>query len=86
MIHVLIIIVILILTGYVGLSTMCAGFSLVCVTYLKYNQTLFSEFGYFTIGIAIFLLYTHRENIKRMIIGDENQFEKVMIFKKIFHR
>jgi glycerol-3-phosphate acyltransferase PlsY len=75
---------ILILTGYVGLSTMCAGISLVGVTYLKYSQTLFSEFGYFTIGIAIFLLYTHRENIKRMITGNENQFEKVMIFRRIF--
>ena len=77
-------IVILILTGYVGLSTMCAGISLVCVTYFQYPQTLFSEFGYFTIIISIFLIYTHRENIKRMITGKENQFKKVMIFKKIF--
>ena len=76
--------IILILTGYVGLSTICAGISLVCVTYFKYSQTLFSEFGYFTISVSIFLIYTHRENIKRMISGNENKFEKVMIFKKIF--
>ena len=77
-------IIILVLTGYVGLSTICAGISLVCVTYFKYDSTLFSEFGYFTILISIFLIYTHRENIKRMITGEENQFKKVMIFKKIF--
>ena len=77
-------IIILVLTGYVGLSTMCAGLSLVGVTYLKYNPTIFSEFGYFTIIISIFLIYTHRANIKRMIVREENQFEKVMIFKKYF--
>ena len=73
---------ILILTGYVGLSTMCAGISLVLVTYFMYSNTIFSIFGYFTIGIAIFLIYTHRENIKRMYHGTENQFSKIMIFKK----
>ena len=73
---------ILILTGYVGLSTMCAGLSLVLVTYFMYSNTIFSVFGYFTIGIAVFLIYTHRENIKRMFNGTENQFSKVMIFKK----
>ena len=73
---------ILILTGYVGLSTMCAGISLVLATYFAYSQTIFSVFGYFTIGVATFLIYTHRENIKRMFHGTENQFSKIMIFKK----
>ena len=77
-------IIILVFTGYVGLSTMCAGISLVGITYFKYDLTLFSAFGYFTIIISIFLIYTHRENIRRMAIGEENQFEKVMIFKKYF--
>ena len=75
-------IIILVLTGYVGLSTMCAGISLVGITYFKYDSTIASEFGYFTIIISIFLIYTHRDNIKRMITGDENQFKRVMIFKK----
>ena len=75
-------IIILVLTGYVGLSTMCAGISLVGITYFKYDSTIASEFGYFTIIISIFLIYTHRDNIKRMIAGEENQFKKVMIFKK----
>ena len=77
-------VIILILTGYVGLSTMCAGISLVLVTYFSYPSSILSEFGYFTIIVSIFLIYTHRENIKRMITGNENQFKKVMLFKKLF--
>ena len=75
---------ILIFTGFVGLSTMCAGVSLIIVTYLKYPETLFSLFGYFTIGVGLFLFYTHRGNIKRMINGNENRFKKVMLFRKFF--
>ena len=73
---------ILVFTGYVGLSTMCAGIALVIITIINPSQTIFSAFGYFTIGVSIFLIYTHRANIKRMLAGKENQFKKVMIFKK----
>jgi len=76
---------ILVFTGFVGLSTISAGLSLVIITYLQYPESLFSTFGYFTIGVSIFLFYTHRENIKRMIVGTENRFEKVMLFKKLFN-
>ena len=72
----------LIFTGYVGLSTMCAGVTLVIITATNYTQTLCSEFGYFTLGVSVFLFYTHRMNIQRMIKGTENQFKKIMIFKK----
>ena len=75
---------ILILTGFVGLSTMLAGISLVFITYLQFPQSIMSEFGYFTIAISLFLIYTHRENITRMIKGEENQFKKIMIFHKFF--
>ena len=75
-------ILILIFTGYVGLSTMCAGIALVVITIIHPEQSIISPFGYFTIGISLFLIYTHRENISRMLSGKENQFKKVMIFKK----
>ena len=74
---------ILILTGYVGLSTVLAGISLVVITYLKYPEGIFSPFGYFTLAVGLFLIFTHRSNFKRMIQGNENRFEKVMIFKQI---
>jgi len=79
-------IIILICTGYVGLSTMLAGITLVVITYLKYPFGILSTFGYFSIIISLFLLYTHKDNIKRMIKGDENKFEKIMIFKRFFSK
>ena len=75
---------ILILTGYVGLSKMIAGVGLVTATYFYYPNGILSPFGYFTIGVAFFLIFTHRSNIKRMLNGEENRFEKIMLLKKIF--
>ena len=75
-------IVSLILTGYVGFSTIIAGISLpICVTFF-YNTGILTPFGIFTIFISIFILYTHRANINRMILGEENRFKNVMIFKR----
>lgn len=73
---------VLIFTGYVGLSTMIAGITLVVFTYFLYPSGINSPFGYFTIIIALFLIYTHRSNIVRMLNGHENRFEKIMLFKK----
>jgi len=79
--------VILILTGYVGLSTILAGISFVIATYFLYQPNLginifITPFGLFALGVALFLIFTHRENVKRMLDGSENQFKKIMIFKK----
>lgn len=79
--------IILIFTGYVGLSTILAGISFVITTYFLYDPNLgfgifTTPFGFFTLGVALFLIFTHRENIKRMLNGSENQFKKIMIFKK----
>ncbi len=75
-------IIILIITGFVGLSTMCAGITLMIITYFKFPETILSPFGYFSIIIALFLIYSHRENIVRMLRGTENRFTKIMLFKK----
>ena len=67
----------LLTTGFVGLSTIIACF--VLVVYSFYSSTSFILFSIITF---IFILFTHRSNIKRMIKGEENQFKKIMIFKK----
>ena len=72
----------LILSGYVGLSTILAGISLPITTAIFYEGGLVSPFGLFSIVISIFIIFTHQSNIRRMIIGSENRFQKVMIFKK----
>ena len=36
-----------------------------------------------TIGLALFILYTHRSNIRRLIKGEENTFPKLQLWKKM---
>ena len=69
----------LILTGYVGLSTILAAFSL-----LFYSIFLFGDLHFiiFSGTIVLLILLTHRDNIKRMRAGDENQFKKIMLFRR----
>ena len=74
---------ILVLTGYVGLSTILAGISFPILIYAEnFMGGLNSTIGAFSIIMALFLIFTHRSNISRMLAGSENRFDKVMIFKK----
>jgi glycerol-3-phosphate acyltransferase PlsY len=72
----------LIITGYVGFSTIIAGIILPISTALYYKGGLTTTFGIFTIVISIFIIFTHRRNIIRMMDGKESRFEKAMIFRK----
>jgi len=72
-------IITLIFTGYVGLGTMVAG---VILSVSAYLLNVSSIYFYFSISMSLFIIFTHRSNIKRMINGNENRFEKIMIFKK----
>ena len=71
-------IVSLVLSGFVGLSTILAAFTLFIYSVVKLNF----NFQVFSLLIFIFILFTHRENIKRMIQRSENRFTKVLIFKR----
>ena len=75
-------ILILIITGFVGLGTIIASIVLVLVTYFLYPGGLSSPFGILSILMALFIIFTHRSNIQRMLNGTENQFKKAMIFRK----
>ena len=78
-------VIILILTGYVGFSTILAGISFpVVIYYMNFMGGLNSPIGSFSIIMALFLVFTHRSNIIRMLEGNESRFEKVMLLKKIF--
>ncbi len=78
---ILIWLVILVVTGYVGLGTIITGISFPLYLYLFSNQA--SELMIFGILCSILIIFTHRSNIIRMYRGEENQFEKIMILKKI---
>ncbi len=66
----------LIMTGYVGLSTILAGFSLVPASWAMNNDSLLM----FSLILALFLLFTHRENVQRLLGGKESRFERIHIF------
>jgi acyl phosphate:glycerol-3-phosphate acyltransferase len=68
----------LIMTGYVGLATVLAGFSLIPGAWAMNNQALVV----FAIFMALFLLFTHRENMRKLRNGTENRFERIRIFSR----
>lgn len=64
----------LVSTGWVGLSTMLAGVSLVpAMLWLDAPR----EQVIFAAVVALFLVFTHRKNIRAMINGTEHSFERV---------
>ena len=78
-------VVVLIFSGYVGLSTILAGISFPIIIYVEnFMGGLESPIGFFSILMALFLVFTHRSNIVRMFKGNENRFDKVMILRKLF--
>jgi len=68
----------LVTTGYVGLSTVFAGFSLVPAAWWFNNQALLV----FTVILAFFLLFTHRSNMRKLRNGTEYRFERIHIFSR----
>jgi len=72
------------LTGWVGLGTILASISIAVYGYFVPSENVY--FLHTAIAIAVFIIFTHRSNIKRMIKGNENQFEKAMIFRKLFKK
>ena len=73
--------VVLVLTGFVGLSTMSGAIAMpvfIFATDGLGDQPLLV----YTLFMAGFLIYCHRSNIQRMRDGVENRNEKVMLFKR----
>lgn len=68
-------------TGYVGLSSVTAVTLLPFITWLR-DGTLNTTPGYFSIVIALFIWYTHRSNLVRLVKGTENRFEKAMVLRR----
>jgi len=70
---------VLLLTGYVGLATMLSGVALVAAVYLLEpdNLPLLS----FCVVVAVFVIYTHRSNIARMRAGQENRVRRLWLFR-----
>ncbi len=68
----------LMLTGYVGLSTVLAGFSLIPTAWWLHDQTLML----FSVVLALFLLFMHRVNMRGLRDGTEYRFERIRLFTR----
>ena len=68
----------LVLTGYVGLSTVLAGFSLVPAAWWMCDPNLVL----FSTVLALFLLFTHRANMRGLKDGTESRFERIHLFSR----
>ncbi|MCF7885150.1 MAG: glycerol-3-phosphate acyltransferase, partial [Candidatus Marinimicrobia bacterium] len=72
-------ILIVMLTGLVSLASMSAAVTLpVAVFLLNGNTDL--PLLIFSILIPLFIIYTHRENVKRLLRGEENSLDNLKIF------
>jgi len=69
------------LSGYVGLASMSAAVSLpvwLAITRLPDDQPLFI----YAVTMAVFIIYCHRSNIRRMRDGVENRAPRLMVLRR----
>jgi len=67
------------LTGYVGLSTVLAGFSLLVFALMENASTQMLAFSAFA---AFLMLFTHRANMQRLLQKNEYRFDKAMLWQR----
>ena len=72
---------VVLLTGYVGLATICASLAFpvyVVATFSPLPPALTT----FSILIAMFVIFTHRSNIARMLQGSEHRMRKPWLLRR----
>lgn len=73
----------LILTGYVGLSTILTGLT---VAILALATQADAPRLVFAVAVALLLLFTHRANVARLRAGTESRFEKARLLHRMTRR
>ena len=77
---------VLIMTGYVSLGSIFASVSLPIFLFilplLGFANPPQLSLLIFSLLVPWFIIFTHRSNLSRLRSGDENRFEKAIIFKK----
>ena len=71
--------IVVMLTGYVGLASMLAGVALIAAAYVlePNNVALLCFCG----AVTAFIIYTHRGNIARMRAGQESRARRLWLFR-----
>jgi glycerol-3-phosphate acyltransferase PlsY len=74
---------VLLSTGYVGLSTVLAGLALPLWALLEGRDAAWTVFA---LAVAALLAWTHRANVQRLRDGTEHRFEKARVLAKLWQR
>jgi acyl phosphate:glycerol-3-phosphate acyltransferase len=78
--------VMVIFTGYISLGSLTGAISFPVSLFIRHyligiDIPGYQVLVYLSIGIAVLLILTHLKNIKRLINGTENKFEKLQLIK-----
>ncbi len=79
--------IILFASGYVSLGSIGAAIIIPSTLAFRYNVLGVSIEGYhtlvfFLIALSLLVLWAHRSNIRRLLMGTESRFQKLMIFRR----
>src|SRR5450631_4235185 len=72
-------IIVLLLSGFVGLATMLS--TVVLAVFVMVLQPHDVPLCVFCAGVAVFVIFTHRSNIARMRAGKENRVRRLWLFR-----
>jgi glycerol-3-phosphate acyltransferase PlsY len=67
--------IVVLITGYVGLATICASVALPVYVLVAYSP-LPPGLTTFSVLAAVFVIFTHRSNIARMLQGNEHRMRR----------
>lgn len=73
----------LVLSGYVGLSTVLAGIAF--AAFAKFTGAASSRLD-FAVAIGLLLIWTHRANLTRLRAGTESRFEKARLLRRLVQK
>lgn len=73
---------VLVLTGFVGLATILGMMAVAAILIATLWPALISAPVVFGIAMWLLIVFTHRDNIRRMADGTEHRFERAMLFRR----
>jgi glycerol-3-phosphate acyltransferase PlsY len=79
--------IVLLISHYVSLGSLSAAASFPLTMVLRENVFMVDIQSYhtlvwFSIGISLLIIYTHRANIQRLLKGTENRIQRIPLFSK----
>jgi acyl phosphate:glycerol-3-phosphate acyltransferase len=79
--------IVFLITHYVSLGSLSAAVAFPLTMFFRENIFMVEVPGYntlifFSIGISLLIIYTHRTNIGRLLRGTENKIQRIPFFKK----